>query len=423
MAIYFIADWWLIIGIESGISWLGTQSCPFPQRRCCRRTKKLLETSVSEDLNLVLELSNFGFRFSWREKHTKSVFFTHHGCKQVCLWSWFQHSSSPFLCLATSLQLKTPPLCLAILPIPFSLSPQSVLSPAISSSLQILSDFAKLARQKGQKVFPKCNDSGSSRSFPLVPWKHLFCKGKGNMHNKSTLEDACTRRECSAICPLNQGKEETDAQQKHFGRCMHKECFLICPLKHFFSKGKKKTIAQQKHFGGSRRSFPIVHCSISMREERKKDEPKQQAFEEAGVRVFLLSLAAFLWPRERRKDEQKQARLGLYLALVGESYYFLLISLVQVCDCDFLARNIFLQAHYKLDNNNTSIFPQFPLLQFSWRVNFQFSVTKTSSSSWWDQDDKGQRDRDRDTEDLPSQLVYWSQQSASQLLHWHELWF
>jgi len=39
---------------------------------------------------------------------------------------------------------------------------------------------------------------------------------------------------------LLQGKEETDAQQKHFGRCMHKECFLICPLKHFFSKRKKK---------------------------------------------------------------------------------------------------------------------------------------------------------------------------------------
>jgi hypothetical protein len=31
-----------------------------------------------------------------------------------------------------------------------------------------------------------------------------------------------------------------------------------------------------------------------MREERKKDKPKQQALEEAGVRVFLLSLAAFL---------------------------------------------------------------------------------------------------------------------------------
>ncbi len=180
---------------------------------------------------------------------------------------------------------------------------------------------------------------------------------------------------------------------------MHKECFLICPLKHLFSKGKKKTIAQQKnfgnactrreclpivpwstssprerrkrctqkHFGGSRRSFPIVRCSISMREDRKKDEPKQQALEEAGVRVFLLFLAPFLWPWERRKDEQNQARLGLYLALVGESYYFLLISLVQVCDCDFLAGNIFLQAHYKLDNNNTSISPQFPLLQFSWR--------------------------------------------------------
>jgi hypothetical protein len=31
-----------------------------------------------------------------------------------------------------------------------------------------------------------------------------------------------------------------------------------------------------------------------MREDRKKDEPKQQALEEAGVRVFLLFLAPFL---------------------------------------------------------------------------------------------------------------------------------
>jgi hypothetical protein len=29
--------------------------------------------------------------------------------------------------------------------------------------------FCKLARQKRQKVFPKCTDSGSSRSFPLLP--------------------------------------------------------------------------------------------------------------------------------------------------------------------------------------------------------------------------------------------------------------
>jgi hypothetical protein len=50
-----------------------------------------------------------------------------------------------------SLQLKTPPLYLAILPIPFSLSPQSVLSPAISSSLQILSDFANLPDKKGKR--------------------------------------------------------------------------------------------------------------------------------------------------------------------------------------------------------------------------------------------------------------------------------
>jgi len=50
-----------------------------------------------------------------------------------------------------SLQLKTPPLFLAILPIPFSLSPQSVLSPAIRSSLQILSDFANLPDKKGKR--------------------------------------------------------------------------------------------------------------------------------------------------------------------------------------------------------------------------------------------------------------------------------
>lgn len=204
MAIYFKAVWWLISGIESGISWVGNQSCPFPQRRCCRRIKKFLETSVSEDLNMVLVLSNLGFWFSWREKHTKSFFFYP---------PWLQASVSlilaPTLFFSFSMFGNVP-----------AAKNSSTLSCNSANSLFFVSSicafschqelppnsirFCKLARQKRQKVFPKCTDSGSSRSFPLLPWKHLFCKGKGNMHSKSTLEDACTRRECSAICPLKQ---------------------------------------------------------------------------------------------------------------------------------------------------------------------------------------------------------------------------
>ncbi len=310
MAIYFKVDWWLISGIESGISWVGNLSCPFPQRRCCRRIKKVLGNFSLRRFEFGFSTIEFGFLVFVKGKTHKIIFFfTHHGCKQVCLWSWLQRSSSPFLCLAMSLQLKTPPLCLAILPIPFSLSPQSVLSPAISSSLQILSDFANLRDKKGKRF-------SQSVLIQEAAGVYLF-----------SLESTCSAREreiCTAkalwrmhaqggsvllFVPWSnsslQGKEETDAQQKHFGRCMHKECFLICLLKRFFSKGKKKMIAQQKHFGnactrrecfpivpwstssprerrkrctqkhfGGRRSFPIVHCSISMREERKKDEPK-----------------------------------------------------------------------------------------------------------------------------------------------------
>jgi hypothetical protein len=76
-----------------------------------------------------------------------------------------------------SLQLKTPPLCLAILPIPFSLSPQSVLSPAISNSLQILSDFANLPDKKGKRF---------SQSVPIqeAAGVYLF-----------SLESTCSARE------------------------------------------------------------------------------------------------------------------------------------------------------------------------------------------------------------------------------------
>jgi hypothetical protein len=90
-----------------------------------------------------------------------------------------------------------------------------------------------------QKHFGRCMHK---EWFLICPLKHFFSKGKKKqMHNKSTLEDACIRSSCLSLeALLLQGKEETDAQQKHFGRCMHKECFLICPLKHFFSKGKKK---------------------------------------------------------------------------------------------------------------------------------------------------------------------------------------
>jgi Fe-S-cluster-containing hydrogenase component 2 len=106
------------------------------------------------------------------------------------------------------------------------------------------------------------------------------------MHNKSTLEDACTRRECSAICPLKQffskGKKKQMHKEKHFGRCMHKECFLICPLKHFFSKGKKKTIAQQKHFGNActRRNVFLLYLEALLFQGKEEKDAHKSTLEE-----------------------------------------------------------------------------------------------------------------------------------------------
>ncbi len=305
MAIYFIADWWLISGIESGISWLGNQLCLFPQRRCCRRIQNFLETSVSEDLNLVLEESNLGFWFSWREKHTKSFFFTHHGCKQVCLWSWLQHSSSPFLCLGTSLQLNTPPLCLAILPIPFSLSPQSVLSPAISSSLQILSDFANLPDKKDKRfsqsvmIQEAVGVSLLSLESTCFPRERQICTTKAlwRMHaqggsdllfvswSNSSPRERRNRYTTKALWKMHawgvfsylslevllQGKEENDCTTKALWECMHKEgMFSYCTLKHFFSKGKRKKMhtkalwRQQEEFS----YCPLQHFYEGRKKER-----------------------------------------------------------------------------------------------------------------------------------------------------------
>ncbi len=165
--------------------------------------------------------------------------------------------------------------------------------------------FCKLARQKGQKVFLKYNDSGRSRSFPLVPWKHLFCKGKANMDNKSTLEDACTRRECSAICPLKQffskGRNRCTNKSTLKDACIRSGFLFVhwstssprerrkqlhnkstlgmhaqggmssyCTLKHFFSKGKKKKMhtkalwRQQEEFS----YCPLQHFYEGRKKER-----------------------------------------------------------------------------------------------------------------------------------------------------------
>jgi len=91
-----------------------------------------------------------------------------------------------------------------------------------------------------QKHFGRCMHK---EWFLICLLKHFFSKGRRNRCTTKALWKTHAQGVFSYLsleALLLQGKEETDAQQKHFGRCMHKECFLICPLKHFFSKGKKK---------------------------------------------------------------------------------------------------------------------------------------------------------------------------------------